>query len=121
MSLPKYAQFLTNLEDFLTRKNADDLRLSIGDSIYNNRVPTINQVIRFLTRKSASKQQRLLGKQLSAAYELLKQDIKVNRRVLRGAVRTDAFDINEFINTYKDVVILGTTSYRRTISRHLAA
>lgn len=119
MSKPKYAEFLGNLVSVLENVGTENLKLTIGDSIDNNRVPTVNQVIRYLTRAGASRNQKGLGKQLIGAYGILRRDIQVSRAFSNS--RTDAIDINELINVYDDLVLNGPTSFRRVVSRSLAA
>lgn len=121
MSTAKYTIFLNNLESFLVKKTNKEIKLAIGDSINNHRVVSVSQVIRFLTRRNATSAQRLLGSQLDTVYELLKDNILINRRLVRGSVRTDAIDINEFIDTYVETVLEGTTTFRKTVSRSLVA
>jgi len=119
MSLPKYAAFIEGLNVVLGNVSNDRIKFVIGDSISNNRVPTVSQVIRFLTRSGASRKQRLIGKQLSGVYELLRQDIQISRAYSNA--RTDAIDINELLNVYENLVLNGPTSFRRVVSRSLAA
>ena len=72
----------------------------IGDSINNNRTLSVNQVVRFLDQHN-NKNAKVLAQQIINAYEVLKYDMK-NRRS-----RTDAIDINEFIKSYRIVVMNG--------------
>ena len=73
----------------------------VGDSVNNHRVPSVNQVIRFFKRKNASTRQRLLGKKLEAIYGVTRTPL----RQARHSVRTDALDINEFVNNVYPIVL----------------
>ena len=119
MSTPKYVMFLNSLQTVLSNKDRDAIKRTIGDSINNNRSLTVNQVIRFLTRRGASSSQKRLGKQLANVYGILREDIQVRRSLFNS--RNDALDINEFITTYTDLVVQGVTTTRRVVSRSLAA
>lgn len=111
----KYKQFITDLEAVLAKFSTEEIKLKIGDSINNNRVITVNQLVRFLsTRRNAN--YKALGVALTTTYGLLKDNISIARA---ATYRTDAFDINEFINMYNDVVLEGTTSTRSNFNRVL--
>jgi hypothetical protein len=111
MSTPKYVSFFNQLTNTVNSLDTLDAKLSIGDSINNNRTLTVGQVIRYLTESSSRKNVRL-GKSLESVYEILKDDI----RDFRFNNRTDALDINEFINFYNEVVI-GCGEYNHIIGR----
>lgn len=118
-STPKYLTFITNLQTVVQTKGRNSIKTTIGDSTFNNRVLTINQVIRYLTRRNATTTQRQLGKQLRKTYSLLKEDLHFNR-ALGAPFRTDAFDINEFFTVYTNLVV-NSKSHRLRVSRNLAA
>lgn len=115
MSKPKYVNFLENLVNVVNSLDKVDVKLTIGDSINNNRTLTVTQVIRYLSCAGNRRDLRL-GVSLQYVFELLKYDIKNSRL----NYRTDAIDINEFINFYTDsVMTLG--AYRDIIGRTVAA
>lgn len=82
-------------EDFTGR-----IKASVGDSLNNNRVPSVNQVIRFLTREESSTRQYKVGRILKNVYGLTRSELRTQR--LND--RTDAYDINEFIRNVGSVV-----------------
>ena len=57
---------------------------------------SVNQVIRFLTRKNASRNQRAVGLILKGNYETVRSKVRAERP-FRDSARTDAVDINEYI------------------------
>ena len=104
------------LDTLLATVNSFDsrrIKLKIGDSTNNRRTLTISQVVRFLraTRRTA------LATQLETVYELLLPILRRQREV--NNFRTDAFDFNEFINTYKIFIINGTANNKRKITTAL--
>lgn len=115
MSTPKYVNFFNQLNTVVNSLDTADVKLTIGDSINNNRSLTVNQVIRFLL--SSNVQQEIeLGLSLQSVYGLIKSDL-LNSRINN---RTDALDINEFINFYSTEII-GNTQYGNVIGRSLVA
>lgn len=116
--MTKYRLFLKNLVTVLNRYDTTDIKVAIGDSTNNHRTVTVNQVIRFLgTRRNATL--KALGLDLTVAYEAIRDDILATRSYTS---RTDALDINEFIDTYSVVVIGGSdTSLRRSLSKQFIA
>lgn len=115
--MTEYRQFFNSLVTILNRYDGTYIKESIGDSTNNHRVPTVNQVIRFLS-SSRKAELRTLGDNLSLAYETLKEEIETTRR--SNTSRSDAIDINEFIDTYNEVVISsGDIDIRRTLGENL--
>jgi hypothetical protein len=96
--MAKYSNFIVNLKMYLNRHSNTEIKRSIGDSIRNNRTLTVHQVIRSLTT-SKRYSDRALGKDLLTVYTKLKPQMRSFRE--RGGNRTDAFDINEFIISFK--------------------
>lgn len=94
MKTPRYLTFVNSLDSVLNKFGTNVIKLAIGDSTNNNRVPTVNQVIRFLGRAGTPRAQKFLGKQLLSVYNTA----SVKSLILdsRG-FRTDAIDINELI------------------------
>ena len=116
--MTKYKVFLSNLVNVLNRYDNTDIKVAIGDSTNNHRTVTVSQVIRFLnTRRNVTL--KALGADLTAAYEILREDILATRAYTS---RTDALDINEFIDTYSVLVIGGSdTALRRSLSKQFIA
>lgn len=96
----KYVTFFDELVGFLETTDTNTIKVAIGDSINNNRTLSVNQVIRFLTtRRTPSK--KALGESLVNVYTMLKPTI-ISKRI---NARTDAVDINEFLNVYERSVL----------------
>ena len=68
-----------------------DVKGDVGDSTNNNRVPSVNQVIRFLTSTNYA-----LSSDLRRVYRSLQKN-KAFKRLRRNNNRTDAIDINELV------------------------
>lgn len=100
--MPVYKSFFNNLTSVVNNLDTVVVKAAIGDSINNHRALTVNQVIRYLNTRR-SRQLRNLGIELSATYNLLRGDIVSSRHNLR----TDAIDINEFVNFYQGTVVNG--------------
>lgn len=111
--MTKYQKFYNNLNITLEGLNTSEVKATIGDSINNNRVLTVGQLVRFLT--NAGRTNKVLGSNLNIIYDLLRNDIVSSR--LNG--RTDAIDINEFINFYEATVI-GSGEFRPLVSRNIS-
>lgn len=116
--MAKYKLFFNTLITVLNRYDTTDIKLAIGDSINNHRTVTVNQVIRFLgTRRNASL--KALSADLQVAYNTIREDMLSTRSYTN---RTDALDINEFIDTYSVVVIGGAdVGLRRSLSKQFTA
>lgn len=110
--MAKYQNFYNNLYTTVEGLNPNAVKASIGDSINNNRVLTVGQVVRFL---SSTRGTKTLGTNLSNIFNLLRKDIISSR----PNNRTDAVDINEFINFYENVVI-GAREYTSEVGRLVA-
>ncbi len=115
MSKPKYKNFFDTLTNVVYSLDTVEVKLVLGDSINNNRTLTVSQVIRYLL-SSSSRKNVALGRSLRTVFNELKEDIKFNR----FNNRTDAIDINEFINFYSEAVIQ-YGEYRALIGRSVAA
>lgn len=95
-------QFLVELKKEITFfTSPDSLRITVGDSISNNRVPTVSQVIRYLRGNVFDNS---TGRQLSAVYRILLSR-QLLRKVRRNNNRTDAYDINEFFTVVNRYVL----------------
>ncbi|HEY8366159.1 MAG TPA: hypothetical protein VIL57_03335 [Bacteroidia bacterium] len=84
-------KLLNQLSTALSGVTNAKLKGSIGDSVTNNRVPTVSQVIRFLYQ-SRRRSDQLLAAKVEGVYEVLRNRIDGQRR----NSRSDAVDINEF-------------------------
>lgn len=110
--MTKLESFLNDLETVVSRTGTSSSSTKVikrvaGGSVRNNRVPSVNQVITYLTSKNSSRQQREIGNTLRALYDLTRSELRRNRLSLvsgRTTSRTDAVDINEFISNLPDVV-----------------
>ena len=111
--MAKYKSFFLTLVEALNGVDTLEAKSFIGDSINNNRVLTVNQVIRFFTNASSNKS-RTIGHNLDSVYDLLRVDITSNR----GNNRTDAIDINEFLAFY-ETSVLADGNFRGALGRHL--
>lgn len=111
---PKYIEFFTQLNTVINSLDPVEVKTIIGDSINNNRTLTVGQVVRFLT-STGSTTFTNLGISLENIFNITKVDIKNNRKNLR----TDAIDINEFLNFYQDTVI-GGGELRGLIGRNVS-
>ena len=98
--MPKYKQFLETILDVLEQYSTEEVKLLIGDSINNNRTLTVNQVIRFL---KLTKGKKKFSGQVQRVYSVLRPYMNNSR--IASNNRTDAFDINEFVNVYDDYII----------------
>lgn len=116
--MAEYRQFFNSLVTILNRYDGTYIKESIGDSTNNHRVPTVNQVVRFLT-SSRKAEMKILGDNLKIAYETLKDEIDITRKT--NTSRSDAIDINEFMDAYNEVVIAsGDWEIRQVLSENLA-
>lgn len=89
------------------------VKAAIGDSVRNNRTLTVNQIIRLSNRSNDTR----TAAELRAVYDLLKPYV-LKERVKRGSVRTDAVDIAELTNTYRNLV-MNKKRLRREVGRAL--
>lgn len=88
--MSKVERFLSDVNRVLKVNTTNGIKRSIKDSVNNNRVITVNQLIRFLKKKDSN-----LALKVSVAYGFVKHDIKFDRVFYTR--RTDAVDINEFL------------------------
>lgn len=102
--MTKYKTFFNNLISVLNRYDAAHIKTTIGDSTNNHRTATVSQVIRFLSLSNNPAFVEL-GSDLSEAYEALQEDLTFYRE--NNNNRSDAYDINEFIDIFSIVVING--------------
>lgn len=94
--------------------NAFSLKVNVGDSVNNNRVPTVRQTIRFLKNSLFNAE---LGNDLEVVYKTLLQK-KLFKKVRRNNNRTDAFDINE-LNTVINRYVTKNPSLKSVLGRNI--
>lgn len=116
MKLTKSDLFIVQLKRVVKELTPYSVKMYIGDSTFNNRTLTVNQVIRYLTISTRNRKFNALGNNLQTAYNSLLPLINEVRSITKS--RTDAIDINEFINYYTTfVVALSTQNARKTFSK----
>ena len=94
------------------------LKSSIGDSVHNNRVISVNQLVRYLTT-SKNRGDKVTGKRLEKVHnKLLKNYITFGSRPFRKVKRNDAVDINEFIKEYRNTV-MNSKVFRHSVNNIL--
>jgi hypothetical protein len=109
----KYVNFLEQLSNVVSSLDTTEVKAELGDSQNNHRVLTVSQVIRFLNG-SGNRRLQTLARRLNTVYGLTRGSIKQ----VRSEGRSDAIDINEFINFYNSQVI-GKGILRPQVSRVL--
>lgn len=108
-----FFMFLTALRS-LSRSGRSNTRFkkTIGDSTNNNRTLTVNQLIRVLAKRDP-----FMSKEIEIVYGILRSRI-LQDRVKRGVNRTDAIDLSELTNTYRNVV-MNKRQLRRQVGQAL--
>lgn len=114
----KCLSFYGKLQKVVAGLDRDSVKLVLGDSINNNRTLTVSQVIRFLTTRR-KKGLKSLGTNLESVYGTLKPLI-LRRRGLE-TYRTDAIDINEFINDFSFTVLSVSGSKGGAVRRSISS
>jgi len=109
----KYINFLDTLTTVVSSLDTSEVKSELGDSTNNHRVLTVSQVIRFLNQ-TGNRRLSTLAKSLNTVYGLTRPNIKNTR----SEGRSDAIDINEFINFYSSQVV-GRGVLRSQVSRVL--
>lgn len=85
---------------------------TIGDSVRNNRTLTVVQTIRYLDALGND----TLATQLDSIRPIIEQEV-----LKRRSNRTDAIDLSEFVNTYRNVIMNGRNkTLRRKVGVTLA-
>lgn len=113
----KFELFFNNIatvKSLLKGELAKQVKLSLGDSIKNKRTLTVQQTIRYLENNN----QKNLGNQLRKVSKVLEHSMYANRTFIRHTKRTDAFDLTEFVNTYR-MFVMDNKSYRNQVSKAL--
>jgi len=98
---------IATLRSNLRGENGIVAKAVIGASVDNHRTLSVKQTVEFLIATRKIK----LAKELEAVYKLLQPEIAVYRE----NDRTDAIDIAEFVNVYRDLV-MDNDLYRRSVS-----
>lgn len=93
------------LTELTVYTNTFSVKTNIGDSTGNNRVPSVRQVIRFLSNSAYN---QFLASDLEVTYTAL-QNKKLFKKFRRNNSRTDAVDINEFVAVLNKYVIKNST------------
>lgn len=109
----KFEQFFKSIAKVRSNVRGENgvvAKAIIGASIDNHRTLTLNQTVQYLLAIRKVK----LAKQLQAVSEVIVPEIKVNR-----SNRTDAIDLSEFVNTYRNYV-MDTKTLRRTVAAKLS-
>lgn len=99
---------VTNYSDTFSVKS------TVGDSVNNNRVPTVRQTIRYLKNSFFNSG---LGYDLERVYTVLRQK-NLFKKLRRNNNRTDAFDINE-LNTIVDRYVSRDPSLKAVLGRNI--
>lgn len=107
--------FANRLKTVHTRNGTDTIKTTIGDSLNNNRVPTVNQMIRFLT-SSDSTVYRSLGRRLRNVHNHVKSDARLITNL--DSRRTDAVDLSELV-TYLNLISTPPTGQEYRTIRNL--
>lgn len=94
--------------------NTFGIKVNVGDSTNNKRVPTVRQVIRFLQKGLFTTE---LGNDLEVVYTTLRQR-NLFKKVRRNNNRTDAFDINE-LNTVINRYVTKDSSLKAVLGRNI--
>lgn len=113
--MSKVSNFYNSLQGILAKTDTLGAKLTIGDSINNNRALTVSQVIRFFEESSFSGSKKL-SYNLASVFEEVRPMI-LNTRTTR---RTDAVDINEFVEFYRIEVLNGNKFAKSVISSQLS-
>ena len=101
---------VADLRSQLKGNNLVHAKEMIGDSTNNKRTLTVNQLIRYLSLGEVRGDKKL-ARQLKAVNSVLAAEIKANR------TRTDAVDLTEFVNTYRELVMNAPILRRNVASR----
>lgn len=100
---------LAEMRSMMSGDTVKTIKFYLGDSTNNHRTLTVNQVVRFLSRTGAQRLSQTVGE----VSRVLEPAILRNR-----GNRTDAIDISELVNTYRQVVMNGRNEVlRRKIGR----
>jgi hypothetical protein len=89
MKVTNVGRLLFVVDCHLNEEGAQNVKALLGDSTDNNRVLSVNQVLRYL---NLSGYQSTAGR-LNAVYLKVRSDIRAEF----GSARTDAIDWNEFV------------------------
>lgn len=115
--MSKINNLVSDVLEVVQNYGSTAIRKSLKDSVTRNREVSVNQVIRFLrTRRNPA--YRTLATKLDAVYISTIRQTAVNLRLMRGSNRTDAVDLNEFINAV-DYRTTWDSTFSRTVANVL--
>jgi hypothetical protein len=96
MTNNEFQRFYVRLLKVLTTTDFNAIKRGSGSSTRNNRIPSVNQVARFL-EGSGVYGHKTLAKNLRHVYNQVRPDMRYDRLF---NLRTDAYDIYEFLNVF---------------------
>lgn len=114
--MEKFRQFfavLTAIRSGVRYEGHRTIKEAIGDSTRNHRTPSVRQMIRL----GGFTKDRRTTRELTAVYTVLRPYI-IKARKDRGSSRTDAIDIAEMTNTYRELV-MNKKTLRRQVGQAL--
>jgi hypothetical protein len=94
----KFFKQIAELRSVARGSKTKQIKKLIGDSTSNNRTLTVRQAIRYLDIVGLDS----LATQIDSVRPLIEHEIVIAR-----SNRTDAIDLSEFVNTYRNVVMNG--------------
>jgi hypothetical protein len=115
--MTKIENFVSDVLEVVQNYGNTAIRKSLKDSTNRNRVVSVNQVIRFL-KSRRNPAYRNLATKLDAVYISTVRQTAVNLRLLNGSARTDAVDLNEFVNAI-DYRLTWDSTFSRTVANVL--
>lgn len=95
----KFFKELAQLRAELRGQNSKLVKQLIGDSTQNHRTLTVNQTVRYLYDIGEVN----LANQIVAVTNFLRPYVENSR--LESSNRTDAIDISELVNTYRELLM----------------
>lgn len=104
-------RFVSTLERVLSDLDQSRVKRSIGDSTQNNRTISVNQLVRFLTRRG-NRGDQILARRISTLLESVRDLVSLNR-----INRTDAVDVSEFLEVLNHLT--SDSSHTRFLTRTL--
>lgn len=113
MSQSRVERLVSEINEELTFwTNSYGVKLSVGDSVNNNRVLSIRQAIRFLADNNVG---GLLSRDLDQVYTILRQK-NLFKKLRRNNNRTDAYDLSE-LNAVVNKYVANDSSLKSTLGR----
>lgn len=105
----KFFVYLTSMNSLIKKYGKNTFKKTINHSINNNRVVTVGQLTKFLEKIGEDEG----SKEIIVVTNILSKELDKRRNK-----RTDAYDVNELVNTYREVV-MNDRKYRNQIGRAL--